>query len=244
MEDQKSFLRCFSYKEIKRATNSFRNIVAYHPHGVIYKAKFRDGCIALVKEVRTSNHENEVFCREVQLLGRMHHRRLVGLTGFSVGSERFDNELDYKFSHEYLSFFCDPPIYHISISSSNMMLDDNLAAKISDVGLLCSAEKHVVEPHLSCSKGKIPKLHYALYLIGNLCHPTCRMQGPGITEHDFSAITGQSSEKGGADLIQWGQEPLYGRTIHKMIDPDLGNNYDSRELKSLLAVARLYRIRG
>lgn len=52
-------------------------------------------------------------------------------------------------------------------------------------------------------------------------------------------ITGQSSEKGSSDLIQWIQESHFRNSIQKMIDPDLGNNYDTGELKHLLAVARL-----
>ena len=52
-------------------------------------------------------------------------------------------------------------------------------------------------------------------------------------------ITGQSSEMEGSDLIQWIQESRFYSSIHNMIDPDLGNNYDSRELKNLLAVAKL-----
>lgn len=52
-------------------------------------------------------------------------------------------------------------------------------------------------------------------------------------------ITGQSSEQGGTDLIQWVQGSRLSSSIHMMIDPDLGNNYDSRELKKLLSVARL-----
>lgn len=53
-------------------------------------------------------------------------------------------------------------------------------------------------------------------------------------------VTGQSSEKGGhADLIQWIQGSRFASSMHRMIDPDLGNNYDSRELRNLLAVAKL-----
>lgn len=52
-------------------------------------------------------------------------------------------------------------------------------------------------------------------------------------------VTGQSSEKGGADLIQWVQGSRFASSMHKMIDPDLGNTYNSSELKNLLAVAKL-----
>lgn len=52
-------------------------------------------------------------------------------------------------------------------------------------------------------------------------------------------ITGQSSEDGGAEIVQWIRESRFCSSIDNMIDPDLGNSYDSRELKSLLAVAKL-----
>lgn len=53
-------------------------------------------------------------------------------------------------------------------------------------------------------------------------------------------ITGQSSDKGGVDLVKWVQECNFPTSsIHKMIDPDLGNSYNGRELNGLLNVARL-----
>lgn len=52
-------------------------------------------------------------------------------------------------------------------------------------------------------------------------------------------ITGQSSDRQGEDLIEWVQHSCIANSIDKMIDPDLGNNYSSRELQKVLAVARL-----
>lgn len=52
-------------------------------------------------------------------------------------------------------------------------------------------------------------------------------------------ITGQSSDRQGNDLIEWVQDSCIANSIDKMIDPDLGNNYSSRELQKVLAVARL-----
>lgn len=60
-------------------------------HGSAYKAKFRDGGIALVKEIRDENQGNDVFYREVQLLGRLHHRHLLALRGFSAGRKRYSH---------------------------------------------------------------------------------------------------------------------------------------------------------
>lgn len=52
-------------------------------------------------------------------------------------------------------------------------------------------------------------------------------------------ITGQSAEDGGGDLVKWVQETRFRTSIYKMLDPDLGDEYDSQELKGLLTVARL-----
>lgn len=52
-------------------------------------------------------------------------------------------------------------------------------------------------------------------------------------------ITGQSSDRQGEDLIEWVQHSCIANSIDKMIDPDLGNSYNSRELQKVLAVARL-----
>lgn len=51
-------------------------------------------------------------------------------------------------------------------------------------------------------------------------------------------VTGQSL--GDEDeLVQWVQESGFALSMHKMVDADLGDNYDSKELKCLLIIARL-----
>ncbi|KAM7497003.1 hypothetical protein LguiA_021417 [Lonicera macranthoides] len=253
--DPVPFVKRFSYNDIKRATDSFRRIIDSSSHGTVYKAKFQSGHLALVKEVRVFNEEDSVFYREVQLLGRLHHRHVVALTGFSMGQKRFlvfenmENgslkeylndplktpldwrtrlqiAIDVAAALEYLHFFCDPPVYHVSINSSTIMLDENFTAKLSAVGLLGSFGNQVTLPHATCSEECMGQVR------GNII---CQL-GLLILE----LITGQSSEEeGGSDLIKWVKESGFPRSIYNMLDPDLGDTYDSRELKGLLAVARL-----
>lgn len=52
-------------------------------------------------------------------------------------------------------------------------------------------------------------------------------------------ITGQSFGNEDMDLVKWVQEFAFTDSIHKMVDTDIGNSYDSKELKSLLVIARL-----
>ncbi|XP_031282467.1 probable receptor-like protein kinase At1g49730 isoform X2 [Pistacia vera] len=159
-----SLVRRFSYKEIKRATDSFHRTFYRNSHGAAYKARFQDGEVALVREVQAFNVEKDVFYRDVQQLGRLHHRNLLALRGFSAGRKRylvFDNiengslkehlndplktPLNWKTrlqiaigvaaALEYLLLFSNPPIYHVSISSSSIMLDENFTAKVRSLML-------------------------------------------------------------------------------------------------------------
>ncbi|XP_017982950.1 PREDICTED: probable receptor-like protein kinase At1g49730 isoform X2 [Theobroma cacao] len=247
-------MKKFSYKDVKRATDGFHRIIYSNSRGAAYKAKFEGGEVALVKEARAFDEGIDNFYREVQFLGRLHHRHLLALRGFSTGHKRllvFDNiengslkehfndplrtPLNWKArlqiavgvaaALEYLLLFSNPPVYHVSISSSNIMFDENFTAKLSDVGLLSSVGTYVEMPHPSCSEECLEQE------CGNIIFQL----GVLILE----LITGQSSEQGGTDLIQWVQGSRLSSSIHMMIDPDLGNNYDSRELKKLLSVARL-----
>ncbi|CBI28259.3 hypothetical protein VitviT2T_009166 [Vitis vinifera] len=249
-----SFVRRFSYKDIKRATDGFRRISYSNSYGVAYKAIFQDGLVALVKEVGDFNQGKDIFYGEVQRLGRLHHRHLLALRGFSTGRKRFlvfesiengslkehlndplKTPLNWRTrlqiaigvaaALEYLQLFNEPPIYHVSIRSSNILLDENFTAKLADVGVLSSGGNHATAQNVSCSKDCTGQEgNNIIFQLGVLI---------------LELITGQSSEKGGVDLIQWVQESRLSRSMQKMIDPDLGNSYDSRELNNLLAVARL-----
>ncbi|KAL3850256.1 hypothetical protein ACJIZ3_012138 [Penstemon smallii] len=254
-----SLLRQFSYKDIKKATDGFKRVISNSSsQGAFYKAKFYNGSVATVKESKLydEDDDDDAFFTEVQLLRRLHHRHIVSLIGFSTGSKRFlvyenmekgslkdhlsdplKTPLNWRTrlqivigiaaALEYLHFFCDPPIYHVSLSSSTIMLDENLIAKISDVSLLHTAAENRIKQPVSC--------HFSRECTEQRCKKVIFQLGLLILE----LITGQSSDEGGVDLVQWVQNLHFPRSIHKMIDPDLGNNYDTRELNGLLNVARL-----
>ncbi|RZC78481.1 hypothetical protein C5167_003100 [Papaver somniferum] len=271
-----TFVRRFSLEDIKRATGGFRRIISNYSQGSVYKAQFRDGLLALVKEVTALHEGKDAFLQEVKLLRRLHHRHLVsvessswtdplktplswrtrlqiaiGVTAALVGvsvtilhlitPDKFENWvslLDHaikgkspeiskiKISSEYLNFFCKPPINHVFISSSNILLDENFVAKLSGIAFLGSPGNHIGISHsqASCSKGRMDQD----------CKDMIFQLGVLILE----LITGQSSEKEGGNMVRWVQESKFIGSVDKIVDPDLGNSYDSKELKSLLAVAR------
>lgn len=83
-------MKSFSYKDIKKATDGFRRILDNSSNGATYKAKFQHGHVAIVKEIRVFDDlDDDAFHREVQLLGRLHHRHIAALSGFCTGHKRF-----------------------------------------------------------------------------------------------------------------------------------------------------------
>ncbi|KAL9690690.1 hypothetical protein QQ045_011096 [Rhodiola kirilowii] len=79
-----SFVKQFKYKVIKQATVDFRRVLYSNAHGTAYRAVLCGGSFALVKDIREWDQDAEVFYREVQLIGRLHHCHILLLIGFST----------------------------------------------------------------------------------------------------------------------------------------------------------------
>lgn len=97
------FVRRISYKEVRKATDSFQRIVYSNSEVSAYAANFGEGCggVCLVKEVKDFDRGNdESFHKQVQLLGRLHHRHLLSLKGFSLGHDRKSKRF-----HTFFTFF-------------------------------------------------------------------------------------------------------------------------------------------
>lgn len=77
--------RKFSYKETKRATDNFSVVIGQGGFGTVYRGQFSDGLVAAVKRMnKVSEQAEDEFCREIELLARLHHRHLVALRGFCI----------------------------------------------------------------------------------------------------------------------------------------------------------------
>ena len=80
-----STFREFSYKETRKATNNFSTIIGQGGFGTVYKGEFNGGLIAAVKQMnKVSEQAEDDFCKEIELLARLHHRHLVALRGFCI----------------------------------------------------------------------------------------------------------------------------------------------------------------
>ncbi|XP_039027371.1 probable LRR receptor-like serine/threonine-protein kinase At5g48740 [Hibiscus syriacus] len=81
--------KIFSYKEIKAATNNFKEVIGRGGFGSVYLGKLSDGKLVAVK-VRFDRTQlgADSFINEVHLLSKIRHQNLVCLEGFCYESKQ------------------------------------------------------------------------------------------------------------------------------------------------------------
>ncbi|XP_056175309.1 PR5-like receptor kinase [Syzygium oleosum] len=82
-------LKRYTYKDIKRMTNSFEEKLGQGGYGCVYKGKLRDSQLVAVKLLKKLTGDAEEFFNEVASISRTSHVNVVNLLGFCLeGSKR------------------------------------------------------------------------------------------------------------------------------------------------------------
>ncbi|RWR86883.1 rust resistance kinase Lr10-like protein [Cinnamomum micranthum f. kanehirae] len=97
LEDYKSLKPIrYSYLDIKRMTDHFKNKLGQGGYGTVFKGKLLNGTFVAVKILKkSSGSDGEEFINEVGTIGRIHHVNVVRLLGFCA--ERYERALIYEF---------------------------------------------------------------------------------------------------------------------------------------------------
>lgn len=160
----------------KLETLNDEHIIGSGGFGTVYKLAMDDGNVfALKRIIKTNEGLDRFFERELEILGSIKHRYLVNLRGYcnSPASKlliydflhggSLDEVLHEKSEQldwdarlniimgaakglAYLHHDCSPRIIHRDIKSSNILLDGNFEARVSDFGLaklLEDEESHI-----------------------------------------------------------------------------------------------------
>ncbi|GAU27513.1 hypothetical protein TSUD_14930 [Trifolium subterraneum] len=98
LEDYRTFNPArFSYADIKRITNDFREKLGEGAHGAVFKGKLSNEIFVAVKMLNNAEGDGKEFINEVKAMGKVHHINVVRLVGFCAdGCYR---ALVYNFFH-------------------------------------------------------------------------------------------------------------------------------------------------
>ncbi|CAL8995010.1 unnamed protein product [Prunus brigantina] len=89
-------VRRYSYLDVKKMTNSFKEKLGQGGYGSVYKGKLNNSCLVAVKVLNKLKGNGEEFMNEVAAISRTSHVNIVSLLGFCFeGSKR---ALIYEFT--------------------------------------------------------------------------------------------------------------------------------------------------
>ncbi|KAH7856044.1 hypothetical protein Vadar_032034 [Vaccinium darrowii] len=143
----------YSYADIKKITNQFKDIVGQGGYGIVYRGQLSNDVHVAVKVLNNTKGNGEEFINEVGIIEKFassdHDKHLLGwkkLQEIAMGIAK---------GIEYLHQGCDQQILHFDIKPHNILLDENLNPKITDFGQakLCSKEQSVVS--ITTARGTI-----------------------------------------------------------------------------------------
>ncbi|XP_044977092.1 leucine-rich repeat receptor protein kinase HPCA1-like [Hordeum vulgare subsp. vulgare] len=162
-------------------------------YGKVYKGTLVDGIRVAIKRAQSGSMQGAPeFKNEIELLSRVHHRNLVSLIGFCfqqgeqmlvyefVAGGTLRENLAVRGTYlgwkkrlrialgsarglAYLHELADPPIIHRDIKSTNILLDENLKAKVADFGLsklVADTEKGHVSTQVKGTLGYLDPEYY------------------------------------------------------------------------------------
>ncbi|KAK9266046.1 hypothetical protein L1049_017802 [Liquidambar formosana] len=215
----------------------------------------------------SSTQGSTQFLTEAQFLMRVHHRNLVSLVGYcnedtKIGliyeymangslrehlsdktknalswKERFQIAVDVAQGLEYLHHGCKPPIIHRDVKTSNILLSENLQAKLGDFGFskFFPVES---ESHLSTSVVGTPGYLDPEYYFSNRLTEKSDVYSFGVVILEL--ITGRPAIIKGYEnthIVEWVSPILSSGDIRSIVDPRLQGNFDTNSVWKAMETA-------
>ncbi|EMS53547.1 Wall-associated receptor kinase 5 [Triticum urartu] len=126
--------KLFTQEELEEATGRFdeRNVIGKGANGTVYKGTTKDGDLVAIKKCRlASERQQKEFGKEMLIVSQINHRYIVKLYGCCLEVEIAHQTAE---ALSYLHSWASPPILHGDVKTSNILLDADYTAKVSDFG--------------------------------------------------------------------------------------------------------------
>lgn len=212
------------------------------------------------------------FKAEVEIISRIHHRHLVSLVGYCISEERrllvyefVPNNTLYFHLHgkgstvldwatrmrisvgaakgiAYLHEDCHPRVIHRDIKTSNILLDYNFEARVSDFGLA----KLTLDTNSHVTTRVVGTFGYMAPEYASSGRLTDKSDVFSFGVVLLELITGRkpvdaSQPLGDESLVEWAR-PLLSHALEtqefdELVDPRLGNNYVPSEMLRMIEAA-------
>ncbi|XP_013607061.1 PREDICTED: probable LRR receptor-like serine/threonine-protein kinase PAM74 [Brassica oleracea var. oleracea] len=234
-------------------TNNFQTVVGEGGFGVVCHGTLNDSeqvavKVVLLLRVHYTNLVNLAgYCDEGDHLALIYEfmpngdlkQHLSGKRGESIfkWGSRLQIALEATLGLEYLHVGCTPPIVHRDIKTTNILLDQQLKAKIADFGLSRSfpvgGETHV-STVVAGTPGYLDPEYYHTSRLGEKSD----VYSFGIVLLEMitnQPVIDQSRER--SHIAQWVGFELNRGDITRIIDPNLHRDYESRSVWRVLELA-------
>ncbi|KAI3742879.1 hypothetical protein L1987_60577 [Smallanthus sonchifolius] len=246
------------------------NIIGKGGYGEVYLGQSKEHGMLAIKRLNCMHGQGDhEYGMEVTLLSRYKHENLVSLIGFcGEGGEKIlvykyeaNQSLDKHLDSKDLSWMrrlhicleaacglryfhnetgCGHGVIHRDIKSSNILLDENWNAKISDFGLskiaLTNSADSVIFTVACGTPGYIdPQI---LYGCGITQKSDVYSFGVVLYEVLFGKLVAVPGYLGdGRFTVKMAKKHYEEKTLHQMIDPDLRNEMNSDSLSTFSTIA-------
>lgn len=244
------------------------NVLGEGGYGIVYKGRLANGTMVAVKSLLNNMGQAErEFRVEVEAIGRVRHKNLVRFLGYCMeGTHRMlvyeyvDNGNLEQWLHgssssltwenrmriivgtakalAYLHEALEPKVVHRDIKSSNILIDSQWNAKVSDFGLaklLGAGKSHVTTRVMGTFGYVAPE-----YASTGLLNERSDVYSFGVLL--LETITGRdpvdyARPAGEVNLVDWLKVMVGNRRSEEVVDPNLAEKPSPRVLKRVLLIA-------
>ncbi|KAF3784047.1 LysM domain receptor-like kinase 4, partial [Nymphaea thermarum] len=241
----------FTYEEVVKITRNFGILSGEGGSGSVYYGRLDNGNEVAVKVMllMTVHHKNLVsfvgFCEEdknmVILYQYMQNGSLRDLLSGKktiieplTWKRRLQIALDVATGLDYLHSGCEPAIIHRDVKSRNILLDEQLKARLADFGISRAVDMTQTSTMIAGTPGYIDPEYYET----NILTKKSDIYSFGVVL--FELMCGRTAIFGSGEqyshIVQWAISKIFRGDIESIVDPRIKGQY---KINSMWKVAEI-----